>query len=78
MSNWRDGEPIVAGYYLATWMRRGLPTVSELWFNPNTGWFASRGYLNRQAEGMSEVIGTVCAWMPLPPPFRQAFAPQEA
>ena len=48
VSNWWYGDPPRAGYYLAAWLRGkdGAPTVSELWFNPNTGWFTTRGYID--------------------------------
>jgi len=78
MNNWRYDYCKEAGYYLASWLRNGVPTVSELWFNPSTGWFAGRGYMSHYREGTSAVIRTVYAWMPLPEPADPTIAAREA
>jgi hypothetical protein len=79
-SAWRASPPAEAGYYLAAW-ERGHPgawTVSELWFNPDTGWWSSRGYLRQRDPGHRPLEGVV-AWMPVPayepPPWPEVPGP---
>lgn len=65
---WIKGEtPPECGYYLAAWKPQppSLPIVSELWFNPTNGWWASRGYLDVRTRQHWPFTG-VYAWMELP------------
>jgi hypothetical protein len=60
-------NPPDSGYFLATWKcQRGDKLVSELWYNPTTGWWDSRGYLGQHRSG--EPIVNVVAWAPMPAP----------
>ena len=82
-TDWREGEPRVSGYYLATWlMGSERPVVSELWFNPTGGggcnWWSSRGYLGERRFGMDGAVRDVIAWMPLPNPVKVSQAQTEA
>ena len=69
MSEWRTDKPKTHGYYLATWEHNDHRYVSELWFNPSSGWFPSRAYLLNYAPRQEERIGKVLAWMDMPKPY---------
>ena len=69
---WRTGNPPDHGYYLAAWRHTGVTDsryhVSELWYNPSTGWFSSRGYLGERDDDYDFMYKRkeVVAWMPMP------------
>lgn len=77
--DWREGKPDECGYYLAAYrIHPGHPpTVSELWFNANGTWWASRGYLEgfgqRNLRFNTQPINTVSHWMPIPEPPLEAW-----
>lgn len=71
---WSFGNPPGAGYYLASWRANRTSIVSELWYNPGTGWWSSRGYLNiftypNSNPPQSKPVTSVYAWMTLPEPM---------
>ena len=69
---WHVGEPNKAGYYLAIRVSRsGRKFVSELWYNPYSGWWTTRGYLGDQSRGFIECDRKVIAWMPMPKPYKK-------
>lgn len=70
-SQWRTEYPAEAGYYLAAWSELGRTYTSELWYNPPTGWWTSRGYLQNydgQRTWPNEPVTGVYAWMDMPSP----------
>ena len=70
---WHRGNPPTSGYYLASWKFGNTRIASELWYNPETGWWPSRGYLNSYIypihNPQPRLITTVYAWMPVPQPL---------
>ncbi len=70
-SPWKTTPPEKHGYYLGAWKpARGTKIiVSELWFNPEGGWFTGRGYMrNRGLEGpwRNSYPIEVIAWCEIP------------
>jgi hypothetical protein len=70
--SWRTGKPPEHGYYLAAWRHTGVHDsryhVSELWFNPSTGWFTERAYFGERHDYYDFMYTRkeVVAWMPMP------------
>lgn len=72
---WLAWNPPDHGYYLASWMDGGPPTVSELWYNPTNGWWTGRGYLqyyDGQRNWAQHSVPGVYAWKPMPAPAPSA------
>jgi hypothetical protein len=65
---WQTGKPPDHGYYLGAWRRGSRWHVSELWYNPDSGWWPTRGYLHGYLSPGSYSIKPipVTAWMPKP------------
>lgn len=62
---WKKGRPTQAGYYLGAWDNgNNRLMTSELWFNPDSGWWSSRGYMSGPMNIGEEI--KVVAWMPMP------------
>lgn len=69
VDQWNYGRPPDHGYYLAAWEYAGIKTVSELWFNPTTGWWTARGYLqywDGQRTRCQHSVENVYAWREMP------------
>jgi hypothetical protein len=72
---WHTDNPPKCGYYLATWKSddSDKKVVSELWYNPGSGWCSARGYFPHQGLNSPvyiEIAGII-AWAYLPKAFQQ-------